>query len=114
MDLDDFETAVAEDAARDVTGDDKEISLQHAVRAFDETWYSARSRAARWMDLLGDYAGVERFVIDGVCGDHIGCCELRRELGQGTHSCNACSKTHYLAWRKKTVNKLLKRLFRFT
>ncbi|EJD43845.1 P-loop containing nucleoside triphosphate hydrolase protein [Auricularia subglabra TFB-10046 SS5] len=62
MDLDDFEATVA-------PGDDlaatKIAGAADAVRAFDACWYSARSRAARWMDLIGDYAGMERFVIDG-------------------------------------------------
>jgi hypothetical protein len=31
----------------------------------DEKWYIKASRAARWMDLLGDYAGSEPFIIDG-------------------------------------------------
>ncbi|KAI0703425.1 hypothetical protein BC835DRAFT_1024109 [Cytidiella melzeri] len=36
-----------------------------AIRYFDSAWYGALSRKARWMDLVGDYAGNEPFVIDG-------------------------------------------------
>lgn len=35
------------------------------LRMFDTRWYTARVRASRRMDLLGDYAGNEFFLIDG-------------------------------------------------
>ncbi|KAL0960256.1 hypothetical protein HGRIS_011887 [Hohenbuehelia grisea] len=35
------------------------------LQALDAQWYSMASRRARWMDLLGDYAGAELFIIDG-------------------------------------------------
>lgn len=35
------------------------------LKEADEKWYIKASRAARWMDLLGDYAGSEPFIIDG-------------------------------------------------
>jgi hypothetical protein len=62
MDLDDFEGS-----------DNEELSLKtvpardasKALRAFDKAWWVKESRGARWMDLLGDYAGTEPFVIDG-------------------------------------------------
>ena len=60
MDLDDFEIAVTADLPVPEVH-----SFCDAISAFDALWFSARTRAARWMDLIGDYAGMERFVIDG-------------------------------------------------
>jgi hypothetical protein len=37
-----------------------------ALNALDGNWYTRVSRRARWMDLIGDYAGNEPFVIDGI------------------------------------------------
>ena len=36
-----------------------------ALVLLDDTWYIKASRRARRMDLIGDYAGSEMFVIDG-------------------------------------------------
>ncbi|KAH7094191.1 P-loop containing nucleoside triphosphate hydrolase protein [Auriculariales sp. MPI-PUGE-AT-0066] len=63
MDLDDFEAGLADEPGD--TRNEDQASMQDALRIFDETWFSARSRAARWMDLIGDYAGMECFAIDG-------------------------------------------------
>ena len=38
-----------------------------ALAAFDALWYITASRRARRMDIIGDYAGNEMFVIDGAC-----------------------------------------------
>lgn len=40
------------------------LSVPDALKWIDAEWHTA-SRRARWMDLLGDYAGIEPFVIDG-------------------------------------------------
>jgi len=80
MDLDNFEVAPDADLNRHVQIPDKDLSLLGAATLFDESWYVGRSRTARWMDLIGDYAGMERFVIDGQSGDRIWCGELRSEL----------------------------------
>ncbi|KAG1729573.1 hypothetical protein EDB19DRAFT_1938407 [Suillus lakei] len=40
-------------------------SITEALNWIDSTWYAPASRNARWMDLIGDYAGAEPFVIDG-------------------------------------------------
>jgi hypothetical protein len=42
-----------------------ESNAQKALNIFDHAWYIIRSRASRRMDLLGDYAGNEFFLIDG-------------------------------------------------
>jgi ATP-dependent RNA helicase DDX60 len=50
----------------DVSLSDTTISSPQAALAyFDEAWYIRASRRARRMDIIGDYAGNERFVIDG-------------------------------------------------
>jgi ATP-dependent RNA helicase DDX60 len=36
-----------------------------ALKYLDEIWYTPMSRRARRMDIFGDYAGSEPFVIDG-------------------------------------------------
>ena len=59
MDFDDFDDGLANDPQNDA-GDVNDV-----LKYFDRTWYIPRSRAARRMDLLGDYAGNEFFVIDG-------------------------------------------------
>ena len=41
------------------------LSFYQVISFIDEVWYTKASRSARWMDLLGDYAGSEPFVIDG-------------------------------------------------
>ncbi|EIN08256.1 P-loop containing nucleoside triphosphate hydrolase protein [Punctularia strigosozonata HHB-11173 SS5] len=40
-------------------------SPQEALKFLDDKWYSPLTRGGRWMDLIGDYAGKEPFVIDG-------------------------------------------------
>jgi hypothetical protein len=42
------------------------FSAKEALNHIDEAWYTLANKRARWMDLLGDYAGIEPFVIDGV------------------------------------------------
>ena len=39
--------------------------FQSAIRYIDRHWYSERNRRGRQMDLIGDYAGTEPFVLDG-------------------------------------------------
>ncbi|KAL1741542.1 hypothetical protein HDZ31DRAFT_84764 [Schizophyllum fasciatum] len=36
-----------------------------ALRVLDASWYIGATKKARWMDIIGDYAGEELFVIDG-------------------------------------------------
>ncbi|KAI0660897.1 P-loop containing nucleoside triphosphate hydrolase protein [Cubamyces menziesii] len=64
MDLDDF------DAAIEQLPPDTQISLsaqspKDAVVYVDAQWYTLVNRRGRWMDLIGDYAGSEPFVVDG-------------------------------------------------
>ncbi|KAJ7238504.1 hypothetical protein B0H12DRAFT_92205 [Mycena haematopus] len=41
------------------------MSAQHALDELDQRWFTLATRRARWMDLLGDYAGAELFIISG-------------------------------------------------
>ncbi|KAJ7225893.1 hypothetical protein GGX14DRAFT_641680 [Mycena pura] len=40
-------------------------SSRGALTAIDNVFYTPASRAARWMDLIGDYGGKELFVVEG-------------------------------------------------
>lgn len=68
LDLDAFDDPELEvltgvvDAAVDQSG---ALSAAQALDLCDTVWYSTVSRGSRWMDLIGDYAGNERFVLDG-------------------------------------------------
>jgi hypothetical protein len=42
------------------------LSGNDALEHIDKTWYILANKRARWMDLIGDYAGTEPFVIDGM------------------------------------------------
>jgi hypothetical protein len=60
MDLDDFDEQVAVGPSSQKTQ-----SAKNARRELDAQWWMGVSRSSRWMDLLGDYAGTEPFVLDG-------------------------------------------------
>lgn len=45
---------------------DKFADSSRAVEHFDDAWYIKATRRARRMDLIGDYAGTELFIIDGM------------------------------------------------
>ena len=46
------------------------LSTEGAIRFIDEKWYRAIAKRGRWMDLIGDYAGSERFILDGKTVSH--------------------------------------------
>ncbi|TDL25294.1 P-loop containing nucleoside triphosphate hydrolase protein [Rickenella mellea] len=61
MDFDDVGSTV-NDPPRKVLA----ISAKDAVNFIDSVWYTPMvARKIRWMDLIGDYAGNEKFVLDG-------------------------------------------------
>jgi len=63
MDLEEFE--VNHRGSGTTTNDaTRSLSIPDALKWIDAEWHTA-SRRARWMDLLGDYAGTEPFIIDG-------------------------------------------------
>ena len=62
MDLENFDE---QDAPKSVPKPNPRLELQDLVQIVDDCWYRSASRRGRWMDLIGDYAGREPFVIDG-------------------------------------------------
>ena len=63
MDLEEFEVKRhgSDTTTNDTIGS---LSIPKALERINAEWHTA-SRRARWMDLLGDYAGTEPFIIDG-------------------------------------------------
>lgn len=61
MDLEEFENTEGEP---DVSTPHS-FSAAEGLRYLDAQWYAQANRRARWMDLIGDYAGNEPFVLDG-------------------------------------------------
>ena len=61
MDLDDFQKLGLQPSGVKLHG----TSAHDAVDFIDDLFYSEANRRARWMDLIGDYAGNELFVLDG-------------------------------------------------
>jgi hypothetical protein len=60
MDLDNFdEEALVTSSATTAN------SAEEALRYLDLRWYAQAGRAARLMDIIGDYAGSEPFILDG-------------------------------------------------
>ncbi|CDO68719.1 hypothetical protein BN946_scf184652.g46 [Trametes cinnabarina] len=64
MDLDEFDTPV-EQLAHEIEPSLSAHGPKDAVAYVDTEWYTLVNRRGRWMDLIGDYAGSEPFVIDG-------------------------------------------------
>lgn len=65
MDLDGFEK---NNPKREIHLSQGGSLLENVVNVFellDAEWYVPKARQSRWMDLKGDYAGDELFVIDG-------------------------------------------------
>jgi len=62
MDLEEFDDPVDDSGFNHFSGDQASIE---GLELLDDYWFVKVTRSARWMDLLGDYAGTEPFVIDG-------------------------------------------------
>ena len=44
----------------------EKMNAVEALKCIDHRWYKIiAGKKARWMDLIGDYAGNERFILDG-------------------------------------------------
>jgi ATP-dependent RNA helicase DDX60 len=65
MDLEEFDNLPVADENKDEDISKKDASPLEALKFVDAKWYTPVGRRARWMDLIGDYAGSEPFVIDG-------------------------------------------------
>ncbi|TFY68503.1 hypothetical protein EVJ58_g983 [Rhodofomes roseus] len=64
MDLDGFDQA-ARATGSGSTRLPERPQAKDALAYIDNEWYTLTSRRGRWMDLIGDYAGSEMFVLDG-------------------------------------------------
>ncbi|KAJ6541715.1 hypothetical protein B0H19DRAFT_1239495 [Mycena capillaripes] len=64
MDLENFDDADGRDHRFSVKNHNT-ISADKALDEVDQGWFTRATRRARWMDLLGDYAGAELFIISG-------------------------------------------------
>ena len=63
--LDDTLSATA-DGSQHNAAPEKKMDTFQALKYIDEKWYTeVGGKKARWMDLIGDYAGNERFILDG-------------------------------------------------
>lgn len=62
MDLEDFENTDGVDL---VSLQNSFSTAREALKYLDTTWYTKTNRRGRWMDLIGDYAGSELFILDG-------------------------------------------------
>ena len=66
MDLDGFDAALRLSAfVPDRDPLVKTLTAKDAVEYIDLQWYAPVVRRGRWMDLIGDYAGSEPFIVDG-------------------------------------------------
>jgi hypothetical protein len=74
------------------------ISPLAAITAIDSAWYSRLN--PRWMDLIGEYAGTEMFVVEGEiyrCAAYQNWSnEITYECSQVIPSVKWCSMTPYL------------------
>lgn len=53
-------------SAQTVDDEAVEMTTVEALKYMDDNWYKKiAGKKARWMDLIGDYAGNERFILDG-------------------------------------------------
>lgn len=61
------DTGVPVASAQTVDGEvPVEMTAVEALKYMDDNWYKKiAGKKARWMDLIGDYAGNERFILDG-------------------------------------------------
>jgi len=63
MDPDDSLPDILSESA--YTGPVRNLSFKEALQYVDQTWSIDLGKAARWMDLVGDYAGSEPYIVDG-------------------------------------------------
>jgi hypothetical protein len=64
--LDDTFSTTADGSQHNATHEEKKMDALEALKYIDDHWYKEfGGKKARWMDLIGDYAGNERFILDG-------------------------------------------------
>jgi len=53
-------------SSQDNAAHEEKMNEVEALECIDDRWYKTiAGKKARWMDLIGDYAGNERFILDG-------------------------------------------------
>ena len=53
--------------SQDNASHEEKMNAVEALKCIDDRWYRrVAGKKARWMDLIGDYAGNERFILDGI------------------------------------------------
>jgi hypothetical protein len=56
----------AVDNTQDNAAHEEKMNAVEALKCIDDRWYKTiAGKRTRWMDLIGDYAGNERFILDG-------------------------------------------------
>jgi ATP-dependent RNA helicase DDX60 len=56
----------SKDSSQDDAAYETKMTAFEALTCIDDRWYRRiAGKKARWMDLIGDYAGNERFILDG-------------------------------------------------
>ena len=64
--LDDTLSTTADGTQHNAIHEEKKMDAVQALKHIDDHWYKEiGGKKARWMDLIGDYAGNERFILDG-------------------------------------------------
>lgn len=61
-----FDDTVGSSQENPALAHEKKMDALEALKCIDDRWYRiVAGKKARWMDLIGDYAGNERFILDG-------------------------------------------------
>jgi hypothetical protein len=70
------------DSSQDNAAHEEKMDTLEALKCIDDRWYkTVAGKKARWMDLIGDYAGNERFILDGT-KPLFGCRRSNKFLGE--------------------------------
>ncbi len=89
-----FDDSVLEaiDSIKDTPAHEEAMSAIGALKCLDDRWYKTiAGKKARWMDLIGDYAGNERFILDGNKDICLVSEDLTIVSTQGSHCCSTFS-----------------------
>jgi ATP-dependent RNA helicase DDX60 len=61
-----FDDTVDSSQDNPAAAQEEKMNAVEALKCIDDRWYKTiAGKKARWMDLIGDYAGNERFILDG-------------------------------------------------
>jgi hypothetical protein len=92
-----FDDTVGSSQGNPTPAYEEKMNAVEALKYIDDRWYkTVAGKKARWMDLIGDYAGNERFTLDGKKNPCLFLEDLTTACPQGSHCCNTFSMT--LCW----------------